>query len=719
MTILHFVLLALIASAGGPVRAQTVSEPRDSRLTAAVKAGDLPTVREILSSSGISDRDRCPDRESLAAYAAKRGDVAVLEALFAAGAAVSESGCPDSSPLYEAAEQGHVEAVRLLLAKKADVRFRVGNGATPLLAAMDGPLFETGPKGDPHQTAELLLEAGSDPDAENSFGRTPLITAVRMADGRMVKLLLDHRADPARTNKKGVSALDLARQGKLDFIAALLEGKRRPKPSPADLALLEAVKAGDEAAVAKLLSEKADVNTADEGGNTPLIHAAYLGREAMGLVLLDKRADPLVRNARNDTALVYASARGCERLVAALLERGADPRAKDHYGASALTYAMRGGKAAAARVLLAHGADPNEKDKDGVTLLMEAAAKGDEEGVRALLEAKAAVNVVDKDGRTALIVAAKEGRTGVLRALLDNGADVSLKDTDGLSAFHHAVQGRHEDIAALLSAKGAKPDQAALISALRNWDVEAVRSLLKQGVSPAPTPEGDAPLVLAAGAYSNKPALTQLLLDAGAKPDAADGEGTTPLMEAARWSGPDSVATVKLLLGKGADWKARDKKGLTAWTCAMLNGSNDTARALVEAGAVPEYASLAWDGLFADIGRSTVAVTGQEAFDELWKKLGKDPRAPAIDFKGYAVVGVFLGSIPGPDTARIVFLKPHLEGTTLKVDHSIRSSIVYDAPSTSPYAVKVIERSGAERVEVKAPPSKPSFSDDLPAPRNE
>ena len=704
-------VLVMLAAA---VAASAQIERRDSPLTAAVKEGDVARVREMISPK-LRDGDRCPDGEAIAAYAAARGDIAMLSMLFEAGAAASESGCPDSSPLYEAAQQGHAEAVRLLVSKKADVRFRVGNGSTPLLAALDGPLFEVGPKGDPQATAKLLLEAGSEQDAENKFGHTPLLAAVRKADARLVRLLLDHRADPKRANAKGVSPLALARNEKLDFIAALLEGKRPRKPSPSESALLEAVKAGDEKAVGKLIAGKVDVDAADEGGSTPLIHAAYLGKEAIGLALVKKGADPLIRNARNDTALIYAGARGCAALAAALLERGADPRGKDYYGASALTYAVREGMADAVRVLLAHGADPDEKDKDGVTLLMEAGAKGDEEAVRALLQAKAAANAVNKDGRTALMLASAEGKAGAVRALLDGGADIEGKDTDGMTAFHHAVQHRHDDIAAMLSAKGAKPDQAALVAALRNSDIEIVRSLLKQGVSPAPTPGGDVPLVIAAGAYTNRAAMTSILLNAGAKPDVADADGTTPLMAAAQWSGPESVAAVKLLLGKGADWNARDKKGLTAWTHAMLNGSNDTAGALVEAGAAPEYESLGWDGLFSDIKRSTVGVMDQGSFDELWKKLHKDPQAPVIEFKSYAVVGVFLGALAGPDTARVVFGGPRLLGKTLLVDYAVHPSVVYDAPSTSPYAVKVIKRAGAERIELKAPPAEPERANRFPA----
>jgi ankyrin repeat protein len=115
----------------------------------------------------------------------------------------------------------------------------------------------------------------------------------------------------------------------------------------------------------------------------------------------------------------------------------------------------------------------------------------------------------------------------------------------------------------------------------------------------------------------------------------------TPLMDAGRWAGEDSVGAVKALLKAGAGHKARDKKGMTAWTHAMINGSNDTAEVLAKAGADKQYEALAWEGSFVkDAPRQAMAVTDQKAWDEIWKKLGKDPVSPAIDFKRYACASV-------------------------------------------------------------------------------
>jgi len=145
----------------------------------------------------------------------------------------------------------------------------------------------------------------------------------------------------------------------------------------------------------------------------------------------------------------------------------------------------------------------------------------------------------------------------------------------------------------------------------------------------------------------------------------------------------------------------------------MLNGSNDTAEILAEAGAAREYDALAWEGSFVnDSPRLAKAVTDQKEWDKLWKKLGKDPISPVINFKDYAVACVFLGEIPGSDTAGVVFKEPKLEGNTLRVDYNIEPrGYITDVRYTSPYAVKVVKRSGAKDVVLPAPPDRSGTPD--------
>ena len=127
----------------------------------------------------------------------------------------------------------------------------------------------------------------------------------------------------------------------------------------------------------------------------------------------------------------------------------------------------------------------------------------------------------------ALTDAVRSGNKAAVRALLQKRVDVNVADPDGTSALHWAVRGNDAETVSLLLKAGAKPNAA------NNY--------------------GITPLILATNASGT---ITQALLDAGADPNRAATKGQTPLMTAAR-SG--NVAAVKALLDRGARLDAREE----------------------------------------------------------------------------------------------------------------------------------------------------------------
>lgn len=73
-----------------------------------------------------------------------------------------------------------------------------------------------------------------------------------------------------------------------------------------------------------------------------------------------------------------------------------------------------------------------------------------------------------------------------------------------------------------------------------------------------------------------------LLLEAGAAPDAAARDGATPLLLAAE---AGCAHCVQSLLRRGADADAADAAGATPLLAALAGGHGRTAEALLEAGA--------------------------------------------------------------------------------------------------------------------------------------
>src|SRR5713101_6877116 len=99
-------------------------------------------------------------------------------------------------------------------------------------------------------------------------------------------------------------------------------------------------------------------------------------------------------------------------------------------------------------------------------------------------------------------------------------------------------------------------DPAQLFSAIRRDDINAVESLLRQGVDPnSRNQEGATALMWAAGDADKG----RLLIEAGADVNAKSKLGRTALIIAATSAG--NVETVRLLLAKGADPKLVDRNG--------------------------------------------------------------------------------------------------------------------------------------------------------------
>lgn len=120
----------------------------------------------------------------------------------------------DESPLMLAAFRGHLDLVKKLIARDADVN---KPGWTPLhYAATGGHLA----------VMKLLIEEHAYINAESPNKTTPLMMAAEYGSTEAVKLLLEEGADPLLRNELGLSAVDFAlranRRDAADLIAAAI-----------------------------------------------------------------------------------------------------------------------------------------------------------------------------------------------------------------------------------------------------------------------------------------------------------------------------------------------------------------------------------------------------------------------------------------------------------------------------------------------------------------
>ncbi len=148
--------------------------------------------------------------------AVKEGDLERVKLLIDIGVDPNSIFSNEKTALMQAASNGHVEIVKLLLDAKADVNFPVKGITTLMTAAFEGHA----------EIVKLLLDAKVNVNFE-SGGFAAIRYAVVNNFPKIVKLLLDAGADPNAVDLEGRTALDAAiLRGHTEIIELLMALKK-------------------------------------------------------------------------------------------------------------------------------------------------------------------------------------------------------------------------------------------------------------------------------------------------------------------------------------------------------------------------------------------------------------------------------------------------------------------------------------------------------------
>ena len=267
-------------------------------------------------------------------------------------------------------------------------------------------------------------------------------------------------------------------------------------------------------------------------------------------------------------------------VITVLVDAGADVTARHRGDLTPLHQASsQNTNAGVTAALLEAGADPNARDRDGIVPLhLAARANSNPDVVTLLGEAGADPNARDPYGNTPLHLAWNDGwfdRRPVMRELLRLGADPLARNDAGVIA-----EQTHCD------------NWNTGYFAYRALPADYVRCL-DAGADPNAR-DGERQMLLHRALQIQDPEVTALLLDAGADPNAANSFGNSPLMQALSlrsYSNPDpeKIATelVRLLLAAGADPNESTRSGRTPLYSAADQGAAELVDILLEAGADP------------------------------------------------------------------------------------------------------------------------------------
>lgn len=235
-----------------------------------------------------------------------------------------------------------------------------------------------------------------------------------------------------------------------------------------------------------------------------------------------------------------AAENGCDRLLEQLFAAGVSPLARDREGDSALARAAKAGHPSTVALLIAKGSDLEQRNLQGGTPLFVAAQANRTRIVQQLAEAGANIEAPGRSGVTPLSAAAFNGNERLVEWLLARGADAKFGDATGKAPIVYAAARGFHGI---------------------------VRMLLDAGVNVNEVYGNDLTLLMWSAGHANDApesdgvATVKLVLERGAKIDAVDNRGRTALMTAAELG---HAAIVKALLAAGAERSAHDRDGKTA-----------------------------------------------------------------------------------------------------------------------------------------------------------
>lgn len=407
--------------------------------------------------------------------------------------------------------------------------------------------------------------------------------------------------------------------------------------------LLAACRSNNLQAVAKLLSQGADVNTADANGETPLFYAVAAKNPDMVEMLLERNA--LVDNPESccHSPMVKAAQIGSVEILKLLAARGGDLHRRYQIGerenGTLLHIAVENNNLEIARYLLSEHVSIETRNSAARSPLMLAAEMGNLEVVKLLVE-NGAYLYPDRGYRGTLMDPEAFQLSPPIRRYLQEieqqrrangiepgwaqfviqsplGSDINItglagwmpqnsnrsgKDKNGRTLLHYLAQATSERMdlfEELITAPAVEIDaidihgQTPLHLACKENALTRVHMLLDHGAAvDARDYTGNTPLLLLTRYHYNhhmqaksELEIATLLLEKGADINAVNAFECTPLLYLGEAKMDKQLNLTRLLIDRGADLNRQDHEGNTFLHNAADIGTPAMMKIVIEAGA--------------------------------------------------------------------------------------------------------------------------------------
>lgn len=632
--------------------------------------------------------------------AIKRGDLATVQQLLKEGLDpnLEVSGeLPYRTLLSLAIRENLLPITKALLEAKADPMIECDNGDPAMVFAAD-------PDRLPH--AKLLIQHGVSIDSKNRGGETALIRKAGYASARDAQAIVDLGASIDLVAAGGETALmRAAENANSAFVGVLLKAGADPNLANAEgkTALMLALDGGKSSGRATGTTAQVVEMLIDAGANINETHPD--GRTVLILALdCESSLRPETENAA--------------RIVKMLLEAGADINKTDPYGRTALMLALdnRQVKKETIEVLLAANPKVELKDKEDRDALMLALSNGDREiHMHRLIELGADIGTSDNEGVDLLMLAAKQSKPALVADLLGKGLSPQAKSHAGETAVHAACDAyfygndpfgndgdthaqfcsRVTEILKLLHEKGASLNApahnklTALHLAAEQGNAAAVSYLLPH-YPDVDIADEDGSTALHFAAAHDSVAVIDLLLPKSKVVDPRDVEGLTPLAYAA---GSRSAEAVVRLKAAGADIDTEDKNGVTPLERAVVKSEPTMIKLLLKQGADARKLKNPQERLLTAVRKfHDQAISAEDYALNIGLFAGLSNDIDARDADGMTAL-IWVAASNNPEALKAVLARaPDLEARSADG----RTALMWAASTRAAAAMETLKKAGAD-----------------------